>query len=193
MPAVVDGAGVYRDQIPVPQLVAVVKGYADYEKQLFERIAERHRQSLDVLAGIVVGTFHHQHALAFKRCHGNDVSWTDLGAGAASDTGLVIDPGQPVGIDIDALPGEPIVAAVSRVSPVVDPQTGTFKITVEIVDKERRIKPGMFGRIGVVQDVHENALQIPRSAIVDLLAPLEVAGESDVISEYATIHSSHPP
>ena len=78
-----------------------------------------------------------------------------------------IDPGQPVGIDIDALPGEPIVAAVSRVSPVVDPQTGTFKITVEIVDKERRIKPGMFGRIGVVQDVHENALQIPRSAIVD--------------------------
>jgi membrane fusion protein (multidrug efflux system) len=78
-----------------------------------------------------------------------------------------IDPGQPVGIDIDALPGEPIVAAVSRVSPVVDPQTGTFKITVEIVDKQRRIKPGMFGRIGIIYDVHENALQIPRSAIIE--------------------------
>ncbi len=78
-----------------------------------------------------------------------------------------IDPGQPVGIEIDALPGEPIVAAVSRVSPVVDPQTGTFKITVEIVDKQRRIKPGMFGRIGIIYDVHENALQIPRSAIIE--------------------------
>ena len=78
-----------------------------------------------------------------------------------------IDPGQPVGIDIDALPGEPIVAAVSRVSPVVDPETGTFKITVEIVDKQRRIKPGMFGRIGIIYDVHENALQIPRSAIIE--------------------------
>ncbi len=78
-----------------------------------------------------------------------------------------ISPGQPVGIDIDALPDEPIVAAVSRVSPVVDPQTGTFKITVEIVDKQRRIKPGMFGRIGVIYDVHENALQIPRSAIIE--------------------------
>lgn len=78
-----------------------------------------------------------------------------------------IDPGQPVGIEIDALPGETIVASVSRVSPVVDPQTGTFKITVEIVDEKRRIKPGMFGRIGVIYDVHHNALQIPRSAIIE--------------------------
>jgi membrane fusion protein (multidrug efflux system) len=78
-----------------------------------------------------------------------------------------IDPGQPVGIEIDALPDETIAAAVSRVSPVVDPQTGTFKITVEIVDTKKRIKPGMFGRIGVIYDVHENALQVPRSAIID--------------------------
>lgn len=78
-----------------------------------------------------------------------------------------IDPGQPVGIEIDALAGDPIAAAVTRVSPVVDPQTGTFKITVEIVDKQRRIKPGMFGRIGVIYDVHENALQVPRSAIIE--------------------------
>ncbi len=78
-----------------------------------------------------------------------------------------VDPGQPVGIEIDALAGETIAASVSRVSPVVDPQTGTFKITVEIVDARRRIKPGMFGRIGVIYDVHENALQIPRSAIIE--------------------------
>jgi len=78
-----------------------------------------------------------------------------------------VDPGQPVGIEIDALAGETIVASVSRVSPVVDPQTGTFKITVEIVDEKRRIKPGMFGRIGVIYDVHEDALQIPRSAIIE--------------------------
>ena len=80
---------------------------------------------------------------------------------------LAITRDTPVGIDIDALPGEPIAATVSRVSPVVDPQTGTFKITVEIVDMKRRIKPGMFGRIGVIYDVHEGALQIPRSAIIE--------------------------
>ena len=78
-----------------------------------------------------------------------------------------VDPGQTVGIEIDALDGEMIVATVSRVSPIVDPQTGTFKITVEIIDEQRRIKPGMFGRIGVIYDVHDDALQIPRSAIIE--------------------------
>ncbi|MDH3351934.1 MAG: efflux RND transporter periplasmic adaptor subunit, partial [Gammaproteobacteria bacterium] len=75
--------------------------------------------------------------------------------------------GQPVAIDIDALQGQRIFASVTRVSPVVDPRTGTFKITVEISDDERRIKPGMFGRISIVYDRHENVLQIPRSAIIE--------------------------
>lgn len=81
---------------------------------------------------------------------------------------------QIVGIDIDALQGQRIVAAVTRVSPIVDPLTGTFKITIEISDDERRIKPGMFGRISIVYDVHENVLQIPRSSI------LEEGGETSV-------------
>ena len=75
--------------------------------------------------------------------------------------------GQPVAIDIDALAGERIFAEVTRISPVVDPQTGTFKITIEIRDEERRIKPGMFGRMSIVYDVHENVLQIPRSAVIE--------------------------
>jgi len=74
---------------------------------------------------------------------------------------------QLVGIDIDALAGERIVAKVTRVSPIVDPATGTFKITIEISDERRRIKPGMFGRISVVYDQHVNVLQIPRSAIIE--------------------------
>ena len=82
--------------------------------------------------------------------------------------------GQQAAIAIDALSGPPIMANVTRVSPIVDPDTGTFKITIEIFDEERRIKPGMFGRIGVIYDRHENALQVPRSAIVEEL------GESSV-------------
>ena len=77
--------------------------------------------------------------------------------------------GQPVAIDIDALAGQRIIAAVTRVSPVVDPQTGTFKITIEIRDEQRRIKPGMFGRMSIVYDRHVNVLQVPRSAILDEL------------------------
>ena len=74
---------------------------------------------------------------------------------------------QVVGIEIDALPGQRIVASVTRVSPVVDPDTGTFKITIEISDEERRIKPGMFGRMYIVYDEHKNVLQVPRSAVLE--------------------------
>jgi membrane fusion protein (multidrug efflux system) len=85
-----------------------------------------------------------------------------------------IDPGQDAVIHIDALAGSQFDAIVSRVSPVVDPATGTFKITIEVSDSSRRLKPGMFGRINIVYDMHADAMQIPRSAIV------EEAGESAI-------------
>lgn len=75
--------------------------------------------------------------------------------------------GQPVRIQIDALGGVQIPAEVTRVSPIVDPATGTFKVTIEIIDAGRRIKPGMFGRMSIIYDRHENALQVPRSALVE--------------------------
>ena len=82
--------------------------------------------------------------------------------------------GQVVGIEIDALQGQKIVAAVTRVSPVVDPDTGTFKITVEISDTQRRIKPGMFGRLYIVYDEHDNVLQVPRSAVLEESSEISV-------------------
>ena len=82
--------------------------------------------------------------------------------------------GQPVQIQIDALPGEPIIAAVTRISPVVDPDTGTFKITIELDGSEQRIKPGMFGRLQIIYDKHENVLQIPRSAIIESVGETSV-------------------
>ncbi|MCZ6911523.1 MAG: efflux transporter periplasmic adaptor subunit, partial [Proteobacteria bacterium] len=74
---------------------------------------------------------------------------------------------QPVHIEIDALSGPPILAAVTRISPIVDPATGTFKITIEMRGTELRIKPGMFARMSIVYDKHESVLQVPRSAIME--------------------------
>ena len=75
--------------------------------------------------------------------------------------------GQPVQISVDAVPGPAAIAAVTRISPIVDPATGTFKITIEIGGNDQRLKPGMFGRMSIVYDKHENVLQIPRSAIIE--------------------------
>jgi len=75
--------------------------------------------------------------------------------------------GQTAKLEIDALQGTTFTGTVARISPTVDPQTGTFKITIEVTDPSRRLKPGMFGRISIVSDMHADVLQIPRSAIIE--------------------------
>jgi membrane fusion protein (multidrug efflux system) len=79
----------------------------------------------------------------------------------------LLSPGQPAQISVDALPGRQFEGRIARVSPVVDPATATFKITVEVNDPTSQLKPGMFARVGVVYERRANALQIPRTAIVD--------------------------
>jgi membrane fusion protein, multidrug efflux system len=76
-------------------------------------------------------------------------------------------PGQPAHVNVDAAPGQPFPGRVARLSPVVDPATATFKVTVEVDDPTARLKPGMFARVGIVYERRERALQIPRNAIVD--------------------------
>lgn len=75
--------------------------------------------------------------------------------------------GQPVYIEVDALSEVSVVASITRVSPIVDPDSGTFKITIELNGTAQGIKPGMFGRMNIVYDKHENVLQVPRSAIIE--------------------------
>jgi len=89
--------------------------------------------------------------------------------------------GQPVHIEVDALNGVPVVAAITRVSPIVDPDTGTFKITIELTGTDLGIKPGMFGRMNIVYDKHENVLQVPRSAIIETASDTSVFVVEDEI------------
>ncbi|HEX7966200.1 MAG TPA: efflux RND transporter periplasmic adaptor subunit [Gammaproteobacteria bacterium] len=75
-------------------------------------------------------------------------------------------PGQPATLSADALAGKSFTGRVARLSPVVDPQTGTFKVTVEVHRSDRALAPGMFSRVSVTYDVHKNALTVPRTAIL---------------------------
>ncbi len=68
---------------------------------------------------------------------------------------------------MDALGGERFAGTISRISPTVDPQTGTFRARVEVPDATRHLKPGMFARVNIVYERRENALQLPRTAIID--------------------------
>ena len=102
-----------------------------------------------------------------------------------------IDSGQEASIFVDALAGEEFPAVVSRVSPVVDPATGTFKISIEVSDPSRRLKPGMFGRINIVYDMHRDAMQIPRSAIVEEAGQPAIYVVADNIAERRIIRTGY--
>lgn len=78
-----------------------------------------------------------------------------------------LEPGQSAELTLDAIPGQRFQANVQRVSPVVDPVTGTFKVTMKVPDQGGRLKPGMFGRFNIVWDTRLGALLAPRVAIVD--------------------------
>lgn len=67
---------------------------------------------------------------------------------------------------VDALPTETFVGHVERISPVVDSQTGTFKVTIYVDETKDMLRPGMFGRVKIVYDTRENTRMIPKSAVI---------------------------
>ena len=79
----------------------------------------------------------------------------------------ILKAGQAVQLDADALTGKKFVGDILRIAPVVDAASGTFRVTCEFRDKTGELKPGMFGRIEIVYDRHDDALTIPRSALIE--------------------------
>jgi membrane fusion protein (multidrug efflux system) len=100
-----------------------------------------------------------------------------------------IAPGQNAEVVIDALGGERFVGTISRISPTVDPQTGTFRARVEVPDTSRRLKPGMFARVNIVYERRQDALQLPRSAILDADGAQSVFVVADGKAEQRTIRT----
>lgn len=74
--------------------------------------------------------------------------------------------GQPATLRLDALPGMSYDSEVTLISPIVDPRTGTVKVTVDIVNADGRLKPGMFGRVEILHEIHEQALLLPKEAVL---------------------------
>lgn len=74
--------------------------------------------------------------------------------------------GQRAEITSDFLEGVRLEGWVKRVSPVVDPNSGTFKVTVGIRDRWEQLRPGLFANVEIVTDTHEDAVLVPKEAVV---------------------------
>jgi RND family efflux transporter MFP subunit len=76
--------------------------------------------------------------------------------------------GTAANVEVDAFPGELFKGRVSRVAPVFDPATRTAEIEIEVANPGFRLKPGMYSRVNLTIDTKDDALTIPRTALVDL-------------------------
>jgi len=73
--------------------------------------------------------------------------------------------GEPVTITFISLPGETFSATVSRIGDVLDPQTRTFKVQVELANPQGRLRPEMFGSLQLLGPRHSVPV-VPSTAIV---------------------------
>jgi membrane fusion protein (multidrug efflux system) len=72
---------------------------------------------------------------------------------------------QPARLRADALGGVAFRGSVDRISPVVDPSTGTVKVTVA-TPRQEGLRPGMYVEVELVTAVHGEALLVPKRALV---------------------------
>jgi len=74
--------------------------------------------------------------------------------------------GLEVTVRLDAFPQQQFKGEVIRISPVIDPATGTFRVTTQVRDPDQLVKPGLFGRVDIVHDLRKDVAIIPRSSII---------------------------
>lgn len=82
--------------------------------------------------------------------------------------------GQLVELSFDAVPGRSFTGKIALVSPYVDPRTATFGVRIRVTDTGGVLRPGMFARVAIVYERKMDALQIPRTALLDGDGPPKV-------------------
>ncbi|MDR1352502.1 MAG: efflux RND transporter periplasmic adaptor subunit [Treponema sp.] len=70
-------------------------------------------------------------------------------------------------VSLEALPGESFPAAVSEVSPVLDPASRTLRIRLRFDRPDERVRAGMFATISLVTNSRRDVPVIPRASVIN--------------------------
>lgn len=74
--------------------------------------------------------------------------------------------GSKAKLKLNAVPDKIYTGKVIQINPLVDPETKTCRVTVEIMDKDNSIKPGMFASVSIEAEIFKNRILIPREALL---------------------------
>ncbi len=73
--------------------------------------------------------------------------------------------GMTAAINTDILKGMTFEGTVKLINPRIDVQSGTIKVTIEVMDHGLRLKPGMFVEVKIMVSDKNDAMVIPRKSI----------------------------
>jgi len=73
--------------------------------------------------------------------------------------------GQPAVIGVDSVPDMTFNGTVIARAPVIDPETRTARVMIEIDNKGEQLKPGMHARVTIVASHRDDAQVVPISAL----------------------------
>jgi membrane fusion protein (multidrug efflux system) len=72
---------------------------------------------------------------------------------------------QPVELSLDSSE-DLLEGTITLVSPIIDPTSGTIKVTVEVTDYPKTTRPGDFAEVRIVTDRHSDAILVPKTAVI---------------------------
>ena len=73
---------------------------------------------------------------------------------------------QEAWIEVDAL-AQPVTGKIALISPVLDQASRSAKVEIAIDNAALSLKPGMFAKVKIPVKIHQNAILLPRSAIIE--------------------------
>jgi membrane fusion protein (multidrug efflux system) len=79
---------------------------------------------------------------------------------------LALATGRQVDLALDAAPAVAFHGRVRQISPVVDPATGTVKVTIEATSPPAQVRPGSFVTVKIVRQRRPDAVVLPKEAVI---------------------------
>jgi membrane fusion protein (multidrug efflux system) len=74
--------------------------------------------------------------------------------------------GQPAELVLESKAAARFSGSIRDISPIVDPKTGTVKVTVNVTRGSGELRPGAFVRVNIITDTHDEAVLIPKVALL---------------------------
>lgn len=69
-------------------------------------------------------------------------------------------------VEVNAYPGERFEGVVTKVSPVIDPMSRMAEVEILLPNTDLKLRPGMFAEVSILLTNKENAIVIPKYAVL---------------------------